>query len=55
MGSKTLIGGALSMQSTPLGPWGVGASAGPATAGLGAILTPAHIFLWSRIRAWERG
>ena len=34
MGSKTLVGGALSMQSTPLGPWGVGASVGPAGAGL---------------------
>ena len=34
MGSKTLIGGALSMRSTPLGPWGVGASSGPAGAGL---------------------
>ena len=33
MGCKTLIGRALSMQSTPLGPWGVGASAGPAGAG----------------------
>ena len=34
MGSKTLIGGDLSMRSTPLGPWGVGASVGPAGAGL---------------------
>ena len=34
MGSKTLIGGALSMRFTPLGPWEVGASVGPAGAGL---------------------
>ena len=34
MGSKTLTGRGLSMQSTPLGPWEVGGSAGPAGAGL---------------------
>ena len=35
MWSKTLrTGRHLSMQSTPLGPWEVGASAGPAEAGL---------------------
>ena len=34
MWSKTLIGRALSMRSTPLGPWEVGCSAGPAGAGL---------------------
>ena len=34
MWSKTLTGRDLSMQSTPLGPWEVGASAGPAEAGL---------------------
>ena len=36
MWCKTLIGRALSMRSTPLGPWGVGgtASVGPAGAGL---------------------
>ena len=34
MWSKTLTGRHLSMQSTPLGPWEVGASAGPAGAGL---------------------
>ena len=34
MGSKTLTDRGLSMQSTPLGPWEVGGSAGPAGAGL---------------------
>ena len=34
MWSKTLTGRGLSMQSTPLGPWEVGGSAGPAGAGL---------------------
>ena len=34
MGSKTLTGRGLSMQSTPLGPWEAGGSAGPAGAGL---------------------
>ena len=30
------------MQSTPLGPWGVGASAGPATAGLQRLWESSH-------------
>ena len=34
MGSKTLTGRGLSMQSTPLGPWEVGGSAGPVAGGL---------------------
>ena len=48
------------MQSTPLGPWGVGASAGPATAGLKGdpdtgphFLCVSHIQLYCTLRAWE--